>query len=135
MNAENGHPSHLLLTRIPVPPVCIRPSVVSDTKAGTQEDDITMKLTEILFLNEVIRKHRAEGAKVQLLSEDWDLLQIQCALYINSEISGIPHNIQVKKFTRSFTQRLKGKHGRFRGNLSGKRVDFSGRTVISPDPN
>lgn len=25
--------------------------------------------------------------------------------------------------------------GRFRGNLSGKRVDFSGRTVISPDPN
>lgn len=32
-------------------------------------------------------------------------------------------------------QRLKGKNGRFRGNLSGKRVDFSGRTVISPDPN
>jgi DNA-directed RNA polymerase III subunit RPC1 len=30
---------------------------------------------------------------------------------------------------------LKGKQGRFRGNLSGKRVDFSGRTVISPDPN
>lgn len=32
-------------------------------------------------------------------------------------------------------QRLKGKQGRFRGNLSGKRVDFTGRTVISPDPN
>lgn len=32
-------------------------------------------------------------------------------------------------------QRLKGKQGRFRGNLSGKRVDFSSRTVISPDPN
>lgn len=37
--------------------------------------------------------------------------------------------------TRGFVQRLKGKQGRFRGNLSGKRVDFSGRTVISPDPN
>lgn len=36
---------------------------------------------------------------------------------------------------RGFVQRLKGKSGRFRGNLSGKRVDFSGRTVISPDPN
>ena len=36
---------------------------------------------------------------------------------------------------RGFIQRLKGKTGRFRGNLSGKRVDFSGRTVISPDPN
>ena len=37
--------------------------------------------------------------------------------------------------TRSLLQRLKGKQGRFRGNLSGKRVDFSARTVISPDPN
>jgi len=36
---------------------------------------------------------------------------------------------------RGIAQRLKGKTGRFRGNLSGKRVDFSGRTVISPDPN
>lgn len=43
--------------------------------------------------------------------------------------------MQVKKFVRSFYQRLKGKQGRFRGNLSGKRVDFSARTVISPDPN
>lgn len=40
-----------------------------------------------------------------------------------------------QKPIRGFVQRLKGKQGRFRGNLSGKRVDFSGRTVISPDPN
>ena len=39
------------------------------------------------------------------------------------------------KPSRGFVQRLKGKQGRFRGNLSGKRVDFSGRTVIGPDPN
>jgi hypothetical protein len=36
---------------------------------------------------------------------------------------------------RAFAQRLKGKKGRFRGNLSGKRVNYSARTVISPDPN
>ena len=42
---------------------------------------------------------------------------------------------QPKKPMRGFTQRLKGKQGRFRGNLSGKRVDYSSRTVISPDPN
>ena len=41
----------------------------------------------------------------------------------------------VQCFCRGWAQRLKGKQGRFRGNLSGKRVDFSGRTVISPDPN
>lgn len=94
-----------------------------------------MKLTEIIFLNDVIQRHRASGAKMQMIMEDWDFLQLQCALYINSETSGIPLNMQPKKPTRGFVQRLKGKHGRFRGNLSGKRVDFSGRTVISPDPN
>jgi DNA-directed RNA polymerase III subunit RPC1 len=43
--------------------------------------------------------------------------------------------MQTNKKSRGLVQRLKGKQGRFRGNLSGKRVDFSGRTVISPDPN
>lgn len=46
-----------------------------------------------------------------------------------------PCALQPKKATRGYCQRLKGKQGRFRGNLSGKRVDYSGRTVISPDPN
>ena len=36
---------------------------------------------------------------------------------------------------KSISQRLKGKEGRVRGNLMGKRVDFSARTVISGDPN
>lgn len=40
-----------------------------------------------------------------------------------------------KKPSRGLSQRVKGKHGRFRQHLSGKRVDFTGRTVISPDPN
>ncbi|XP_072312069.1 DNA-directed RNA polymerase III subunit RPC1 isoform X2 [Eucyclogobius newberryi] len=135
MNPEAGKPSDLILTRLLVPPLCIRPSVVSDLKSGTNEDDLTMKLTEIIFLNDVIKKHRVTGAKTQMIMEDWDFLQLQCALYINSELSGIPLNMAPKKWTRGFVQRLKGKQGRFRGNLSGKRVDFSGRTVISPDPN
>lgn len=56
------------------------------------------------------------------------------AVYINSELPGVPLQMAQKPI-RGFCQRLKGKQGRFRGNLSGKRVDFSGRTVISPDPN
>jgi DNA-directed RNA polymerase III subunit RPC1 len=66
---------------------------------------------------------------MKTVAEAWDLLQIHCALYINSELNGLPQESQPKKFMRSFAQRLKGKQGRFRGNLSGKRVDFSGRTV------
>ncbi|EFX69638.1 hypothetical protein DAPPUDRAFT_62003, partial [Daphnia pulex] len=135
MNSEHGHPKDMILTRLPVPPACIRPSVMSDLKSGTNEDDLTMKLTEIVFLNDVIVKHRLSGAKSQIILEDWYFLQFQCALYINSELSGIPFDMQPKKPSRGLVQRLKGKQGRFRGNLSGKRVDFSGRTVISPDPN
>lgn len=66
--------------------------------------------------------------------EQWEFLQVCVALYVNSEAPGV--NTQTTgKPIRGFVQRLKGKQGRFRGNLSGKRVDFSGRTVISPDPN
>ncbi|XP_067008979.2 DNA-directed RNA polymerase III subunit RPC1 isoform X1 [Anabrus simplex] len=135
MNPNCGKPKDLILTRIPVPPLCIRPSVVSDLKSGTNEDDLTMKLSEIIFINDVITKHRQTGAKISMIQEDWDFLQLHCALYINSETSGIPLNMQPKKSSRGLVQRLKGKQGRFRGNLSGKRVDFSSRTVISPDPN
>ncbi|KAL1139349.1 hypothetical protein AAG570_006333 [Ranatra chinensis] len=135
MNPAVSKPADLILTRIPVPPICIRPSVISELKSGTNEDDLTMKLSEIVFINDVIKKHKLSGAKAQMISEDWEFLQLHCALYINSETSGIPINMQPKKATRGLVQRLKGKQGRFRGNLSGKRVDFSGRTVISPDPN
>lgn len=48
-----------------------------------------------------------------MIMEDWDFLQLQCALYINSELSGIPLNMAPKKWTRGFVQRLKGKQGMF----------------------
>jgi DNA-directed RNA polymerase III subunit RPC1 len=41
--------------------------VVSDLKSGTNEDDVTMKITEIVFLNDVIVKHRQSGATVKML--------------------------------------------------------------------
>lgn len=65
----------------------------------------------------------------------WEHLQAEVGLYINSDVRGIPYNFQVAKPLAGFIQRLKGKQGRFRGNLSGKRVEYTGRTVISPDPN
>lgn len=60
---------------------------------------------------------------------------MKCAMYMNSELPGVQTANATGKFLRGLCQRLKGKSGRFRGNLSGKRVDFSSRTVISPDPN
>ncbi|CAG9816329.1 unnamed protein product [Phaedon cochleariae] len=135
MDPKRSQPKDLIFTRMLVPPVTIRPSVVSDLKAGTNEDDLTMKQSEIIFINDVIKKHKLSGASVNMYQEGWDFLQLQSALYINSELSGVPLALMPKKPGRGLVQRLKGKQGRFRGNLSGKRVDFSSRTVISPDPN
>lgn len=70
------HPADLLLTRIPVPPVCIRPSVVSKSRAGTTEDDITVKLTEILLINDILKRHKHDGTSIKACSETWDQLQV-----------------------------------------------------------
>ncbi|KAG8836223.1 hypothetical protein FRC17_008959 [Serendipita sp. 399] len=91
------------------------------------------------LLNQAEPKQRNQRVEVngkyesQLFTELWEFLQHSVALYINSDAPGIQQSDS--KPLRGFCQRLKGKQGRFRGNLSGKRVDFSGRTVISPDPN
>lgn len=97
MRKERAMPSDLILTRIPVPPVCIRPSAVSDLKSGTNEDHLTMRLAEIIFINDIIRKHRQSGINVSIYFEDWEFLQLHCALFINSEVSGIPLNMQVNR--------------------------------------
>lgn len=70
-----------------------------------------------------------------MVKELWPLLQVEAARYINSDVRGVPLSMQESKPLSGFVQRLKGKQGRFRGNLSGKRVEYTGRTVISPDPN
>nr|XP_023022188.1 DNA-directed RNA polymerase III subunit RPC1 [Leptinotarsa decemlineata] len=135
MDTKRSRPKDLILTRMLVPPVSIRPSVVSELKAGTNEDDLTMKQSEIIVMNDYIKKYKQSGTNVHNYQEMWDFLQLHSALYINSELSGVPIAMMPSKSGRGLVQRLKGKQGRFRGNLSGKRVDFSSRTVISPDPN
>ncbi|KAJ1667839.1 DNA-directed RNA polymerase III subunit C1 (rpo31) [Coemansia sp. RSA 1813] len=132
LNPKSGRPELFLWTSIPVPPVCIRPSVAQD--GASNEDDLTVKLSEIIFTNALIEVGMRQGAGTVNIMEQWDYLGLAIAMYINSDVPGAPLAL-VGKPIRGFTQRLKGKQGRFRGNLSGKRVDFSGRTVISPDPN
>ena len=132
MNPAEGRPEMFIWQFIPVAPVCIRPSVPQD--GATTEDDITSKISDITNINTLLAEGLATGQPVATLMEQWDFLQLQVAMVINSEVPGISPQGYVPSI-RGFCQRLKGKQGRFRGNLSGKRVDFSGRTVISPDPN
>lgn len=102
MTSADSNPANLIVTRVFVPPVCIRPSVVSEIKAGTTEDDLTMKQSEILLINDVINKHMTSGHKIEQVQEDWDFLQLHVSLYFNSEVSGIPMTMLVSFLDESF---------------------------------
>ncbi|VEL31965.1 unnamed protein product [Protopolystoma xenopodis] len=124
------HPRDLILQRIPVCPSSIRPSVVSEVRSGTNEDDLTQMYQWILAQAATLEEDIGESDQFACL----DNLHVEVARVINSQHSGLPP-VQDQKFMRGLLQRLAGKHGRFRGNLLGKRTNFTARTVISPDPN
>lgn len=132
LGIKAARPEAFLWQHVPAPPVCIRPSVGQE--GASTEDDITAKLGDIVAANSALRDQLKKGAPAVTIVELWDYLSLQIAMYINSDVPGLQKGEHGKQI-RGFVQRLKGKQGRFRGNLSGKRVDFSGRTVISPDPN
>ncbi|KAE8454074.1 hypothetical protein EG329_007852 [Mollisiaceae sp. DMI_Dod_QoI] len=132
INPAEGRPEMFIWQFVPAPPICIRPSVAQDN--ASTEDDLTTKLAEIVHISSLIKAALQKGQPVQTIVDQWDYLQLQIAMYVNSDVPGLQQPGSGKAI-RGFCQRLKGKQGRFRGNLSGKRVDFSGRTVISPDPN
>ncbi|KAL6979263.1 DNA-directed RNA polymerase, partial [Sarracenia purpurea var. burkii] len=150
----SDRPENLVLTNIAVPPLAIRPSVFVD--GGTQrigkdeveelwcsvnrkgcegnESDITERLKRIIQANASLQQELSETSSTSKSLFGWADLQMEVAQYINSDVRGVPF-MQAAKPLSGFVQRLKGKQGRFRGNLSGKRVEYTGRTVISPDPN
>ena len=138
---KSGRPETYIWRYLPAPPVCIRPSVMMQDSPCSNEDDLTVKLTEIVWTSSLIKAGLEKGISINNMMEHWDYLQLTVAMYINSDsvnpamMPGASSGGSKVKPIRGFCQRLKGKQGRFRGNLSGKRVDFSGRTVISPDPN
>ncbi|KAF2155004.1 beta and beta-prime subunits of DNA dependent RNA-polymerase [Myriangium duriaei CBS 260.36] len=133
MDPDRGRPEMFIWQYIPAPPVAIRPSVAQE--AASTEDDITNKLGDIIHINNVLKAGLQNGQPLHKVIDIWEFLQVQIAMYIDGNLPGLGRDSSYGKPLRGFNQRLKGKQGRFRGNLSGKRVDFSGRTVISPDPN
>ena len=129
-----GRPEWMVLTVLPVPPVQVRPSITLDS-GERSEDDLTHKLVDVLRINQRLRENRDMGAPQLVVEDLWELLQYHITTYFDNQTSGIPPaRHRSGRPLKTLAQRLKGKDGRFRSNLSGKRVNFSARTVISPDP-
>lgn len=131
----NVRPEYMVLSSIPVLPITARPSITLES-SDRSEDDLTHKLVDILRINQRLEENINSGAPQLIIEDLWDLLQYHVATYFDNGITGIPPaRHRSGRPLRTIAQRLKGKEGRFRNNLSGKRVNFSARTVVGPDPN
>ncbi len=129
-----ARPEWLILTLLPIPPVTVRPSITLET-GERSEDDLTHKLVDIVRINDRLKENIDLGAPDFIIEDLWELLQYHISTYFDNELSGVPPaRHRSGRILKTLSQRLKTKEGRFRGNLAGKRVNFSARTVISPDP-
>jgi len=134
IDQETCRPEWTVLKVLPVPPITVRPSITLDS-GDRSEDDLTHKLVDVLRINQRLRENRDNGAPQLIVEDLWELLQYHVTTYFDNQTSGIPPaRHRSGRPLKTLTQRLKGKEGRFRNNLSGKRVNFCARTVISPDP-
>jgi DNA-directed RNA polymerase subunit A' len=134
IESASCRPEWMVLTALPVPPVTVRPSITLES-GDRSEDDLTHKLVDVLRINQRLRENRDAGAPQLIVEDLWELLQYHITTYFDNQTSGIPPaRHRSGRPLKTLVQRLKGKEGRFRSNLSGKRVNFSARTVISPDP-
>eukprot|EP00922_Rhytidocystis_sp_ex-Travisia-forbesii_P061301 GHVS01090880.1.p1 GENE.GHVS01090880.1~~GHVS01090880.1.p1 ORF type:complete len:1706 (-),score=216.23 GHVS01090880.1:641-5758(-) len=127
-------PQWMVLTVLPIPPPPVRPYV--QFGSDRSEDDLTFKLLDIVKINMQVKRQELNGAANHVIGEMTQLLQYHITTFFDNDIPGIPvSTTRSKKPIKSIRSRLKGKEGRLRGNLMGKRVDFSARTVITGDPN
>lgn len=128
-------PDWLMCSVLPIPPPQVRPSVLQDNNQRS-EDDLTQKLIDIIKTNIQLNEKIAKGAKKKAIDEYTLLLQFHVATLVDNELPGVAQSAQRSgRPLKSLSQRLGTKEGRIRNNLQGKRVEFSARSVITPDPN
>jgi len=127
-----SRPDWMICQVLAVPPPAVRPSIKMDGQQRS-EDDLTHIIVNIVKANKTLQEKIRDGAQANV----WHMvLQYYCATLVDNNIPGAaPAAQRSGRKLKSIKERLNGKGGRVRGNLMGKRVDFSARSVITPDPN
>lgn len=130
-------PSWLIITVLPVVPPSVRPSV-RQYNSQRSEDDLTNSYYVIIKWCKMLEHELAKEVAVppERIKQFTDNVQHSVITLFNNEIKNIPQALtRGGRPMKTLRQRLSGKEGRIRNNLMGKRVDFSARSVISPDAN
>ncbi len=134
INPEVARPEWTILTVLPIPPVTMRPSITLES-GERSEDDLTHKLGDIVRINQRLFENINAGAPEIIVEDLWDLLQYHVTTFFDNDVSQLPPaRHRSGQPLKTLTARIKSKEGRIRHNLAGKRVNFSARAVISPDP-
>ena len=134
MDPRWARPEWLLVSVLPVPPPHVRPSVEQDGRRA--EDDLTFQLVNIVKSNLKLQDCVDKGEPAHIVDAVEDLLQTRVTTFFDNERADVAiEKHRSGRPLKTLRQRLKGKEGRIRGNLMGKRVDFTARTVITADPN
>lgn len=133
LNKTFSRPESLIFEALPVPPPCIRPSVKYSTNMRS-EDDLIYKYVDILKANHnILEKIKKNSDKC--IDDYIELLQFHVATLIDNNIKSVSQSQHRSgRPLKCLKDRIKGKEARIRGNLLGKRVNFSARTVVGPDP-
>jgi DNA-directed RNA polymerase II subunit RPB1 len=128
-------PDWMICTVLPIPPPQVRPSVVQDNNQRS-EDDLTHKLFEIIKNDRTLLQKIENNAAKSVIDEWTNVVQYHVATLVDNQIPGVAPSAQRSgRPLKSIQQRLGSKEGRIRYNIQGKRVEFSARSVITPDPN
>lgn len=133
-NPKWNKPEWMICTVLPVPPPAVRPSIIEEN-GQRREDDLTHKLSDIIKTNNNILDKINKGSSEETIKLITMVLQYHIFTFIDNQIPGLaPSQQRNGRKLKSVTDRMKKKEGRIRGNLNGKRVDQSARSVITPDP-
>jgi len=130
-----SRPDWMICQVLAVPPPAVRPSVKHDAQQRS-EDDISHIIVNIVKANKTLQEKLESNATAKVI-DDWTMvLQYYVATMVDNKIPGVASVAQRSgRPLKSIKERLVGKPGRVRGNLMGKRVDYSARSVITPDAN
>ena len=137
---EFSRPEWMICQVFAVPPPAVRPSVRMDSQQRS-EDDLTHVLINVIKANETLLnmmqpKEGVPPVDDRILDTISNQLQYYLASMVDNKIPGVDNLAQRNgRPIKSIKERISTKQGRVRGNLMGKRVDFSARSVITPDPN
>jgi len=130
-----SRPEWMICQVLPVPPPAVRPSVKHDAQQRS-EDDLTHIYSNIIKTNRDLGEKIQNNSTAVVIDGLTTVLQYLIAMIVNNKVKGaVPMAQRSGRPLQCIMGRLNSKSGRIRGNLMGKRVDFSARSVITGDPN